>query len=339
MKLTKRLGAILMMAMLVLAMSMSASAAKAKINKKNLKLTVGQTANLKVKNTTGKVKWSSSDATVATVKKGKVTAVKAGTAVITAKNKKKTYKCNVTVEEAKTTPSTEAPTTTPKTEEPKSADKVVVINDANFAQEFDKYFGKVVISEYYLDKDGNLLSPNNYVKGSLYEKVKFDKNGNATVDESTKIPDKSMVKDAYFYYLKDGNVSDLMTFGVADMQYHVNLYELNVSGSRPVFAKLLATNTLYEGYFKDLDKAKADEYYDGINWYDFNGELSLLRDNYLFNYSGRMMLGFNYGYIASTNFSGGKVDVDDKTDLVKQVAMLKIEDEVFRNVDFHLYLR
>ena len=35
MKLTKRLGAVLMMAMLVMAMSMSASAAKAKISKKS----------------------------------------------------------------------------------------------------------------------------------------------------------------------------------------------------------------------------------------------------------------------------------------------------------------
>ena len=82
MKLTKRLGAVLMMAMLVLAMSMSASAAKAKISKKSQTIAVGDSFTLKLKNASGKVKWSSSNKSVATVKKGKVTAKKKGKCTI-----------------------------------------------------------------------------------------------------------------------------------------------------------------------------------------------------------------------------------------------------------------
>lgn len=87
---------------------------KAAINKKTLKLTVGQTANLKVKNLSKaqnkKLKWTSSKKAVATVnKKGKVTAKKAGSAKITAKVGKKKYTCKVTV----TKKSVPQPTKTP----------------------------------------------------------------------------------------------------------------------------------------------------------------------------------------------------------------------------------
>ena len=53
---------------------------------------------MKVKGTKKKVKWSSNKKTIATVtRKGKVTAKKQGTAVITAKIGKKKYKCKVKV--------------------------------------------------------------------------------------------------------------------------------------------------------------------------------------------------------------------------------------------------
>ncbi len=84
------------------------AAAKVKLSAKKLTLTVGQSKTLTVKKGSKKVKsvkWKTSNAKVATVKKGKVTAKKAGTAKITATVSKKKYTCKVTVK-AKTAPVT-----------------------------------------------------------------------------------------------------------------------------------------------------------------------------------------------------------------------------------------
>lgn len=75
-----------------------AAAASPKLNKKAVTITIGNTAELFVKNTTKTVKWSSSNKAVAKVDAdGEVTAKKAGKAKITAKVGKKKYQCNVTV--------------------------------------------------------------------------------------------------------------------------------------------------------------------------------------------------------------------------------------------------
>lgn len=79
-----------------------AEAATPKISSKKLTLIKGQSKTLKVTGTTKTVKWSSDKAAVAKVtQNGKVIAKKRGTAVISAKVGKKTYKCKVTVEEPK----------------------------------------------------------------------------------------------------------------------------------------------------------------------------------------------------------------------------------------------
>ena len=86
------------------------AAAKVKLSAKKLTLTVGQSKTLTVKKGSKKVKsvkWKSSNAKVATVKKGKVTAKKAGTAKITATVSKKKYTCKVTVKAKKTAATTE----------------------------------------------------------------------------------------------------------------------------------------------------------------------------------------------------------------------------------------
>ena len=76
----------------------AAAAVKLSVTKKTLN--VGKSFTLKLKNASGKVTWKSSKKSVATVtSKGKVKAVAAGTATITATNKKKTYKCRVTVKD------------------------------------------------------------------------------------------------------------------------------------------------------------------------------------------------------------------------------------------------
>ncbi len=69
-----------------------------KLNKKQIEIKVGKTYKLKVKGTSNKVKWSSSDKSIAKVsKKGVVKAKKVGKTVIKAKIGKKILKCKVSV--------------------------------------------------------------------------------------------------------------------------------------------------------------------------------------------------------------------------------------------------
>lgn len=73
-------------------------AATVKLNSTKKTLVIGDTYQLKLKGTSGKIKWSTSNKKVAAVsQKGKVTAKKSGTATITAKVGKKKYICKITV--------------------------------------------------------------------------------------------------------------------------------------------------------------------------------------------------------------------------------------------------
>jgi len=74
------------------------SAATVKLNKKKIYLYNGYTYKLKLKNAEGKVKFSSSDKSIATVSsKGVVTAISEGKTKIKVKNAGNTYKCTVIV--------------------------------------------------------------------------------------------------------------------------------------------------------------------------------------------------------------------------------------------------
>lgn len=78
-----------------------AKAAAIKLSKKEITLETGKSLTLKITGTKQKVTWSSNKKTVAAVSStGKVTAKKAGTAVITATVNKKKYTCKVTVKAA-----------------------------------------------------------------------------------------------------------------------------------------------------------------------------------------------------------------------------------------------
>lgn len=78
----------------------SAYAATIKLTKTSLTLYEGNTYSLKLTGTTKTVSWKSSDKSIATVSsKGKVTAVKAGQATITATASSKKYTCKLTVKE------------------------------------------------------------------------------------------------------------------------------------------------------------------------------------------------------------------------------------------------
>lgn len=108
---------------LTLALPMTAEAkAKPKLSKNKVTLTITKkktkpTYKLKVKNASGKVKWSSNNKRVATVNKsGKITAKNKGTAVISAKAGKRTLRCKVTVKDTRknNTPKKPEPTPVPQ---------------------------------------------------------------------------------------------------------------------------------------------------------------------------------------------------------------------------------
>ncbi len=79
-----------------------AEAAVIKLSKKEITLETGESLTLKITGTKQKVTWSSNKKAIAAVSStGKVTAKKAGTAIITATVNKKKYTCKVTVNAAK----------------------------------------------------------------------------------------------------------------------------------------------------------------------------------------------------------------------------------------------
>lgn len=100
MKRFKKASIILLMFMLLSVIAMPVSASAAKLNKKSVSLNVGKTYTLKATGTKGKITWTSSNKSVATVSsKGVVKAKKKGTAVITAKYGKKKLTCKATVKQ------------------------------------------------------------------------------------------------------------------------------------------------------------------------------------------------------------------------------------------------
>ena len=99
-----RIGLFALALFLLLAFTMElvneeAYAKTIKLNKKAVYMSKGSTYQLKVKGTTAKVKWKSSDPKIVSVsKKGKLKAKSYGIAKISAKVKGKTLKCKVKVE-------------------------------------------------------------------------------------------------------------------------------------------------------------------------------------------------------------------------------------------------
>ena len=73
------------------------AAGKVKLNKSKLVLEMGTTYELKMLNTTKKVKWSTSNKRIVKVKSGLLTPVSVGTAKVTANVNGKKYSCMVTV--------------------------------------------------------------------------------------------------------------------------------------------------------------------------------------------------------------------------------------------------
>lgn len=93
------IGSILIVLILLLGLTTTAEAAgKTKISKKSASIYAGKAVKLSLRNAGGKVTWTSSDKNIAVVSsKGNVVGRKAGTAIITATAKGKSYSCRITV--------------------------------------------------------------------------------------------------------------------------------------------------------------------------------------------------------------------------------------------------
>ena len=100
-KTKKTLVTILMTAMVFFMMPTADAdaASKLRLNKTKVTVAVGKTVKIKVKNTKAKVKWSSKNKKIASVRKGIVKGKKAGKTCIYAKVGNKKLKCKVTVKE------------------------------------------------------------------------------------------------------------------------------------------------------------------------------------------------------------------------------------------------
>ena len=102
----KVLSAVLILIMSLSFMTVSVSAASSpKLNKSSVSLPIGNVTTLKVTGSTGSVKWSSKDSSIAAVKSSsgntaQISGKKTGTTYIYAKTGGKTLKCKVTVKKS-----------------------------------------------------------------------------------------------------------------------------------------------------------------------------------------------------------------------------------------------
>lgn len=184
----KRTALILMILALLMPICSAVSVnteAKVRINKKRLPMIMSEHYKLKLKGFKKKITWKSSNPEIAKVgKKGVVTAVSKGRAVITAKADRKKYSCIIVVKEkeSQTSPYIPAAYTTP---DPNQTEQMVL---------GVQYYS--VFYDYYVsDKGKNFIEISNDAGKSLYlergysVKVVYDgrvnvKGGNAGLDDN-----------------------------------------------------------------------------------------------------------------------------------------------------------
>lgn len=199
------LAALLMVVMAAL-LTVSASAAP-KLNKKKLNLKVGQEAQLKVKGTNQKVKWSSSKPSVAHVEKaGKsvsISAVSAGKAVITANVDGKKLKCKIIVSAATPKPDSGVNITLP------TVPITYVVSDKYWRITFS-----IDAIEYTEESDGNL----NYIVLTC-RKVSEEEYNPKYTRTGRKLPTKPKFSYLIYGRLYDSNNTIVETLRFAYTKY------------------------------------------------------------------------------------------------------------------------
>ena len=159
------LSLLVIVATFTLGFEVPVNAAKVKLSKKSITLEVGQKKTIKVKGTTKKVTWSSSDKKIATVNsKGKITAKSEGTCNITAKVGSKKLTCKVTVERALETGEGEGDPQEPDQEIENGYwhdDSTVTVKDLQAAAESD-----LAVFSSYLSSNGCSISDSHCVRAT-----------------------------------------------------------------------------------------------------------------------------------------------------------------------------
>lgn len=203
------LGMVIVMAASSASVVPAEGKAKVKLNKKRIEIKVGKTYKLKVKGTKKKVKWSSDNKKVATVKKGTVKGVTPGSANITAKVGKKKMSCKVTVRYAvaKYTPApvvtaapivTSAPIVDPQQE--------IIANNAlaaNIAARADKLVsGKILFT---------IINNNTVAVPNVKLSVMFRNSEGVTVDTHTVTVDDILPGETAYGIYVSSNCKDIDT--------------------------------------------------------------------------------------------------------------------------------
>lgn len=194
-----------------------AQAATIKMTPKALSLEVGQTEQLIVKGTKKKITWSTSNKAVATVsKKGKVTAVAEGTAIITAKAAGKKLTCTVTVTDPVNPALADAPFDATEYE----------IGNVDFVAPSD---WTVSEPETFDDGFAVKLTPNDTsITSSI--RLEFD-------DPETDVPDYDDFKSEFTSGLNEEAVKQMWTDVIGDVPFEVT--NLTLSDYSASYGKLV----------------------------------------------------------------------------------------------------
>ncbi len=183
----KKLVSVLLILFLVINVMpvQSAYAATVKLNKTNINLNVGKTYTLKVTGTKKTVKWSSSDAKIASVStKGVVKGIKKGSAKITAAVSGKKYTCKVTVKDVFSTKTAIEKLSTEEELDTGKGIFVILKNNYGFDysltataiyyDEAGKMVGKTTNSNYYFEKSKECALFFDEPYDSNYKSVAYD---------------------------------------------------------------------------------------------------------------------------------------------------------------------
>jgi len=250
---SKLMCAILALAMIVsIVPTSTVSAAAAKISKAKATMEVDSTLVLKVKNTKANVKWSSNNKSVAKVSdSGKVTAVKEGTATITATVNKAKYNCTVTVVDSNKGSDSKKK----KTFDAEAiAKKIKVQNDYKFCGRYSLYTYEYLVVKNTSDFDVQLTA-----------KIKFlDEDSNMLGVTSDSITVLGAGEEVCLKFASDRDFASYdVTFTVAEVRYY-----------DPVVSNLTTSTTKVDGkvIIEVANSGKKDAMFVQYTVFFFNGE-------------------------------------------------------------------
>lgn len=190
------------------------AAAKVKLNKKTVKLEVGKTKKIKVKGTTDKVTWATSDKKVATVSsKGKITAKGEGSCKITATVGSKTLTCKVTVTAKKSSSSFDSSVKVGEITFPLQSAWKSYLDPAS--QGNGVYLAAYTTTDLTVYMYESVAVPEKDFKEAISSKANFEYIGQLFVDELAKQAGATNPKVEIF---EDGGVTYGKTTGTGNVQ-------------------------------------------------------------------------------------------------------------------------